>query len=238
LESATERIRERLPRGHAWSKEDAKYVEETNRSTDDEIAKILDPAEFKIYLRQHSPEASELSFRLAKLNVTDAEYDELLAASRDYYGKYGFYTSKLGVDPKLLAAKLQDERTLSSQINSILGDDRYEQYVRENDPRFLSLRGFADQNFLGEDQKIRLYAFRRETEVAITATAELAQDQREQKISEIINQADQTLSGMLNSQMQTQYLESVGGRWLSNLRKNPSPSSITPGGSVYKFETK
>jgi hypothetical protein len=218
--NAKERMQALYTPGQTLSGEQLRPLDELYRSQEREIAKLLTPEEFQEYLLRSSFAADELGRKLAKVTVSDDEYRAIFKATRDFQEKYGYYY----VDPQALAQGAADQQNLSKQINATLGDSRYAEYLRENDPMFQWITSFSQQNSLTDQQSVDLYNLKKETEQQVRTAISTATDgeQGQQSVSGILDGAQQRLGQLLGDQTLGQYINSKAGMWFRVLRADPS----------------
>jgi len=236
LKQASQQIKSRAVPGHAMDKEQMRYAEEVMRFTEHEIEKILTPSEFEDYLLHHSQEGRDLARKLLNVSVTDEEMRKFLSASRDYDEKYGYYTALM--DPSSGGAqRAQDEQNYADMVRATLGDDRYVQYLRNSGRQFAAVDSFASANSLDAHTAVELYSVEAGVQrqvVSINGSSD-SLELRQQKVTEVLNAAEQQLAGVLDDGTREKYLQSGAGQWLKDIRSNPTGKPRH--GEVWSFMT-
>jgi hypothetical protein len=217
---AQEKRDARLPHGSSVTRDDLKFMDELRQSLRRDVDAILTPAELQEYLVHNSEEADELQRKLGPISVTDSEFRTMLGALLDFY-KDGYYTRYSG-DGK--SGPAEADGGVRRTFESALGEERFDQYQRENDPVYGYIRAFAQRNSLSEEQAIQAYNVKKRFYDGMAALPSDAPDEasRSQKIGQMLDEAEASLRDILaDGALRDRFLQSPGGFWLTRFRSEP-----------------
>ncbi len=149
------------------SAEDEQQLEELHLRQQKELAAILTPEELEQHDLRNSETAQNLRAGLVGLELNEQEFlniyrwqkklDDLTEASKD------------PTDDKLA----QTEKQVEAQIRNLLGEKRFADFQRGNDPDFQDLHQLAKGYDLPADTVVKVYELQKQLEQAQEAMAEL-----------------------------------------------------------------
>ncbi|MCX8091454.1 MAG: hypothetical protein N3I86_11105 [Verrucomicrobiae bacterium] len=187
-----------------------------------ELASILTPAEFEEYQLRNSWTARNMRENLAAFQPTEREFREIFKLQKAFDDQFGMWRG--GGDESFWQAREQAQQALEEQLRAILGDQRYQEYVLSQDPRYRDIFDFAQNNNLAADTAKKIYEVRMAAEAErqrIQNDASIPAEQRQAQLALVANQAKQALGTLLGPDTLNAYVQSEG-RWLSRLESGSS----------------
>lgn len=213
-----------VPIGEKMKPEGYVYLDETRVALAKELSEILTPDEFMDYMVHNSDEAQILNWRIQNIETTGDEYRQLLRATMEYY-KDGLFVT---MDGKYRDTTPKDAQ-LETAYKSIMGDDRFETYTRENDARYQVTRSFSQEVALPPEEARKLFEIRRQIENSVRSTQlSLAEGPaRDQQVKAIAEAGELELNRILtNEETRARFYKVSAGAWLGRIRKYPSESPL------------
>lgn len=107
-----------------------------------DLAAILSPQELEAYEMRNSRAANQLMHNLRSVEVSEDEYSALYRLQK-VVDEATPMSGPMG--PELMAARLQAQKEMNQQVRSMLGDERYSQYLEGADPTFAGAKSFASR---------------------------------------------------------------------------------------------
>jgi hypothetical protein len=202
-----------------------KFLEHERRK---DLEATLTPAELEAYNLRFSPAAYTLRNRLAKIDLTEAEYRDLYDLQQAFYNTQSdtalarpLANQKLTPDQiAQLQARAKDYSTLNQEIRQTLGEERYALYQRASDSDYRQLQAAADRFNLPAEKIDQVYGYRDATSVAaqrIAADPALTPDQKKQALVSLAAQTRQQISAALGDEVAVAYLDK-NMKWLERVQ--------------------
>jgi hypothetical protein len=187
-----------------------------------EMASILTPAEFEEYQLRNSWTARNMRENLVAFQPTEQEFREIFKLQKAFDDQFGLMRG--GGDDAFRQAREQAQQALEEQLRAILGDQRYQDYMLAQDPRYRDIYDFAQNNNLPTDTARKIYEVRLAAEAErqrIQNDATLPPEQRQAQLTSLASQTKQALGTLLGSDALNAYVQS-DGRWLNRLEGTSS----------------
>jgi hypothetical protein len=205
------------------------YLEKEKRQ---DLAGILSPEELAEYDLRNSPTAGHLRAQLSQFDATSDEYKAIFAAQKSFDDRFargpGSTANYTGQD----YAQAQQEMTL--QLRAALGEERFQQYQRSQNPDYRSLEAAARRFDL--PQSVVDQTFNLRDQVAADAQRvgsdpNLSDEQRQQQLANLAAQARNQIRATLGPEVGNAYLQNSLG-WLDALQHG-HPISVAPNGNIF-----
>lgn len=208
------------------------YLEKEKRK---DLAALLSPAELEAYDLRNSQTAARLRFQLRDFNATEDEYKAIYAAQKAYDDRFAQATpmgpgGEMGDGQARQAARQQ----MLDQMKAALGEDRFNDYLRSQNPEYRQLEAAARRYNLPNTAVSQAYAARDQAVAAaqrITSDTSMNDEQRRQALATLADQTRNQVTSSLGAEAADAYLRN-NMRWLDGLKKG-QPIVVTPDGSVY-----
>lgn len=195
-----------------------------------ELASLLTPAEFEEYQLRNSWTARNMRENLVAFQPTEQEFREIFKLQKAFDDQFGLWRG--GGDDAFRQAREQAQQALEEQLRALLGEQRYQDYLLAQDPRFRDIYDFAQNSNLTADTAKKIYEVRLAAEAErqrIQNDASMPPDQRQAQLASLASQTRQALGTLLGPETLNAYVQSEG-RWLSRLENPGSGRSGFGGG--------
>jgi hypothetical protein len=205
--------------------DDRKYsllAEEQNR----DIYAVMSTEERKAYDLRMSPTASNLRWKMSKLDVSQEEYLKIYAFQKAFDDKHNlsdpFAPNYIPGPPDVstLEEREADKQKITQEIKAVIGDTRYEQSIKEDDNDYRQLQAATRRFNLPADTPNRLYTLLTNTAKSadeIAGNTTLSLTGKKQAIAELKAKIDSQVHASLGAEAGDVYLE--GNNVMRNLQQ-------------------
>lgn len=210
------------------------YLEKEQRK---DLAALLSPEELEAYDMRNSSTANRLRFQLRDFDASESEYKAIFAAQKAFDDRFNNYTATANGGPTTREdgqARMRAQEEMNAQLKATLGEDRFNAYMRSQNPEYRTLEAAAKRFNLPSTAVEQAYSAREQAVTAaqrIASDANLNDDQRTQALAGIAEQTRSKIKSTLGSDVADVYLK-TNMRWLDALQRG-QPIAITPDGNVY-----
>ena len=209
----------------AQDRNEIKMLRETREN---QIASTLTPEQKFEYDLRKSPTAANLRLQLDGFDPSEDEFRDLFQIQKkfeDDYGVSGVSISSSEVEDRRLA-----EQDMKSEMRSILGEDRYQDYLQQTDYDYKSIDKISQRQGLSDNISAQVYQMKSEAEElasGIRLNPSIPIVERQQQLQQIYNETSLSIESIMGQQGAASIQAQGGGRnWLNNLgRINPQPIS-------------
>ena len=209
----------------AQDRNEIKLLRETREN---QIASMLTPEQKFEYDLRKSPTAANLRLQLDGFDPSEDEFRDLFQIQKkfeDDYGVSGVSISSSEVEGRRLA-----EQDMKSEMRSILGEDRYQDYLQQTDYDYKSIDKISQRQGLSDNISAQVYQMKSEAEElasGIRLNSSIPIVERQQQLQQIYNETSLSIESIMGQQGAASIQAQGGGRnWLNNLgRINPQPIS-------------
>jgi hypothetical protein len=202
----------------------------------DALAKVLTPRELQDYELQTSDTAATLRSRLKGLDLTDDEFRKVFDYTQPLDERYSL--GRRNPDPvnqDFTAARSQAEKDVQDYVRSVVGDDRYADYERSQDPVYRSISQAGAQAGLSQEMILQAYQAQQQMQAEsqrVLQDPALTPEQRVRSLNDMRAQAQQRLQQILGDQS-AQFIQQLpsaqlGARYGIQPIPNPGAASGSP----------
>ena len=194
---------------------------------DDRIANMLTPDQKKEYDLRKSPTAANMRLQMDGFDPSEDEFREIFAARKDFDDQHGVVPGS-SVSAGDMEGRQFAEQEMNNQIRTSLGDDRYQDYLRQTDYDYKSISKIAERQGLGENISAQVYEMKggaEELAREIRMNTGLPIEERQMQLGQIRTETSRSIESLIGGQGAVALQGQAGGRnWLNNLgRVNPLP---------------
>ena len=190
-----------------------------------ELAQVLDPQELKELSLRDSNTADSLRNRFGSAEITEAEYRSLFDMRKAYEDAQGAVADYS--DPERVRQRSEARRQLEEAYKTALGEDRWNELQRQQDPTWRGLTELARQNGISSTVIDQAYQQQRQAGEQIMRTVEdrsMSREQRDGIVQQLTAEYDRSLKGILGEQAYQQYKQN-----------NPEFMFSSGGGNTFSF---
>ncbi len=207
--------------------QDMAEIRQLREERDSRIATMLTPDQKMEYDLRKSPTAANMRLQMDGFEPSEDEFRDIFAARQSFDDEYGVVpgASILPADAEI---RQLAEQEMNEQIRSSLGDDRFQDYLRQTDYDYKSINKITERQGLGENISAQVYQMKggaEELAREIRMNTGLSLEERQMQLGQIRNETSRSIESMLGGQGAAALQSQAGGRnWLNNLgRVNPLP---------------
>jgi hypothetical protein len=186
---------------------------------DAEMAKLLGPEQFEQYQLRNSSTARNMRENLTAFQPTEAEFQQIFDLKKSFDDQ--FAVSRYGSDEAVRDERTQAQQQLDDKLKATLGDERYQQYVLSQDPRYRESADFAQRYNLPQQTADTIY------QVQLAAEQEKNRIRNDQTLdANARNAALQALSQDTQAALQP----ALGDNWANYRARNGWVTSLSQTG--------
>ncbi len=212
-------------KGGAPDPEDMRKLMKENETA---LAALLTPDELLDYNLRLSMTANMMRMQLTGFEPTEPEFLDLFQKRKAYDDEFGgAFGGGLNLKGEELERKKTAEKALDEAIKTQLGQPRYDEYKRAQDPAFQAMFRAADREGLGKDAALKTFDMKKAAEEQakqLRADKNLSPDQRTAALRAIRDETERSVKGVLGEKGYASYERNRGTYWLNNL----SPEAPAP----------
>ncbi len=207
--------------------QDMAEIRQLRQERDDRIANILTPDQKLEYDLRKSPTAANMRLQMEGFDPSENEFRDIFTARKSFDDEYGTVPGS-SITPGDAEVRQLAEQEMNEQIRSSLGDDRYQDYLRQTDYDYKSIHKISQRQGLGENISAQVYEMKGSAEELareIRMNNGMSVEERQMQLRQIQNETARSIESMLGGQGAAALQGQAGGRnWLNNLgRVNPLP---------------
>ncbi|HJO09049.1 MAG TPA: hypothetical protein QGH16_04310 [Verrucomicrobiota bacterium] len=207
--------------------QDMAEIRQLREERDSRIATMLTPDQKMEYDLRKSPTAANMRLQMDGFEPSEDEFRDIFAARQSFDDEYGVVPGA-SISPADAEIRQFAEQEMNEQIHSSLGDDRFQDYLRQTDYDYKSINKITERQGLGENISAQVYQMKggaEELASEIRMNTGLTLEERQMQLGQIRNETSRSIESMLGGQGAAALQGQAGGRnWLNNLgRVNPLP---------------
>ncbi len=211
----------------ATDAQDMAEIRQLRQDRDGRIATMLTPEQKMEYDLRKSPTAANMRLQMDGFDPSEDEFRDIFAARKAFDNEHGVVPGS-SISPADAEVRQFAEQEMNNQIRSSLGDDRYQDYMRQTDYDYKSIHKITQRQGLGENISAQVYQMKGSAEELareIRMNPGLAIEERQMQLGQIRNETSRSIESMLGGQGAAALQNQAGGRnWLNNIgRVNPLP---------------
>ena len=186
-----------------------------------ELASLLSPQELEEYELRHSHVSENLRNQLSGFEPNEEEFRRLFRLQKDFEDQINRALPESSDEVQAeIRARAQEEgqRALQDEMRKVLGDDRFNEWQRAQDPDYKALVQIADRYNLPADTSQKIYNYKMQAEqqkLQIETNPNLSEEQRHAALNGIAEETDawvkKTMGPVYGSYVR------VAGQWIQGL---------------------
>ena len=211
--------------------EDEERLRNIEKAKEAEMAKILTPQELEEYQLRNSNTAGNLRNQLAGFQPSEEEFRKIFRLQKtfdDQFNKGFDYTddAQMAVQAK---AQQDAQKALQDEMKKTLGDQRYAEYARAQDPDYRSLENLTGRYELPKEAALNVYNMKQQAEQAkqqLEANPNLTSEQRQNALAAIARETQTRVQQLLGPAYKP--YQNRNGNWINDLAISqvPEPPAV------------
>jgi len=204
-------------------REKLRYLQEEQKK---DIEALLSPEERQAYDLRMSQTAQNLRWQMTKFDATEEEYMKIFPLQKAFDEKYNtndpYGWNNVQHDQKFWQERQEAEKQLKAQMKDVIGEDRYNDYVRSQDGDYQQLQAAARRLDLPPATATTVYSMRDTVSSSAQQIADntnLSADQKKQSLVELANNTRDQVRAALGAEAADAYFKNNGMSWLKVLEQ-------------------
>ena len=194
---------------------------------DDRIATMLTPDQKMEYDLRKSPTSANMRLQMDGFDPSEDEFRDIFAARKAFDNEHGVVPGS-SISPADAEIRQFAEQEMNDQIRTSLGDDRFQDYMRQTDYDYKSIHKITQRQGLGDNISAQVYQMKggaEELAREIRMNTGLPIEERQMQLGQIQNETSISIESLIGGQGAAALQTQAGGRnWLNNIgRVNPLP---------------
>ena len=211
----------------ATDAQDMAEIRRMRTERDDRIATMLTPDQKMEYDLRKSPTAANMRLQMDGFDPSEDEFRDIFAARKTFDNEHGVVPGS-SISPADAEIRQLAEQEMNNQIRTSLGDDRFQDYLRQTDYDYKSIHKITQRQGLGENISAQVYQMKggaEELAREIRMNTGLSIEERQMQLGQIQNETSISIESLIGGQGAAALQTQAGGRnWLNNIgRVNPLP---------------
>ena len=207
--------------------QDMAEIRQLRQNRDDRIGTMLTPEQKMEYDLRKSPTAANMRLQMDGFDPSEDEFRDIFAVRKGFDEEYGAVPGSI-ISPVDAEVRQFAEQEMNNEIRTTLGDDRYQDYLRQTDYDYKSIHKVTERQGLGENISAQVYQMKIEAEQfarEIRTDNGLPIGDRQMQLRQVQNAATTRIESLIGGQGAVALQGQAGGRnWLNNLgRVTPLP---------------
>ena len=207
--------------------QDMAEIRQLRQDRDSSIATMLTPEQKTEYDLRKSPTAANMRLQMDGFDPSEDEFRDIFGARKAFDDEHGVVPGA-SISAGDMEARQFAEQEMNDQIHTSLGDDRYQDYLRQTDYDYKSIAKITERQGLGENISAQVYDMKggaEELAREIRMNTGLSIEERQMQLGQIRNVTSRSIESLIGGQGAVALQGQAGGRnWLNNLgRVNPLP---------------
>ena len=211
----------------ATDSQDMAEIRQLRQDRDGRIATMLTPEQKMEYDLRKSPTAANMRLQMDGFDPSEDEFRDIFAARKAFDNEHGVVPGS-SISPADAEVRQFAEQEMNNQIRTSLGDDRFQDYLRQTDYDYKSIHKITQRQGLGENISAQVYQMKggaEELAREIRMNTGLSIEERQMQLGQIRNETSISIESLIGRQGAAALQTQAGGRnWLNNIgRVNPLP---------------
>ena len=207
--------------------QDMAEIRQLRQNRDSSIATMLTPEQKMEYDLRKSPTAANMRLQMDGFDPSEDEFRDIFGARKAFDDEHGVVPGA-SISAGDMEARQFAEQEMNDQIHTSLGDDRYQDYLRQTDYDYKSIAKITERQGLGENISAQVYDMKggaEELAREIRMNTGLPIEERQMQLGQIRTVTSRSIESLIGGQGAVALQGQAGGRnWLNNLgRVNPLP---------------
>ena len=207
--------------------QDMAEIRQLRQNRDDRIGTMLTPEQKMEYDLRKSPTAANMRLQMDGFDPSEDEFRDIFGARKSFDDEHGVVPGA-SISAGDMEVRQFAEQEMNDQIHTSLGDDRYQDYLRQTDYDYKSIAKITERQGLGENISAQVYDMKggaEELAREIRMNTDLPIEERQMQLGQIRTETSRSIESLIGGQGAVALQGQAGGRnWLNNLgRVNPLP---------------
>ncbi len=203
-------------------REKLRYLQDEQKR---DIEALMTPEERKAYDLRMSSTAQQLRWQMTRFDATEEEYLKIFPLQKTFDEKYSTndpYGGYIERDQSFWKERQEADRQLKEQMKSVIGEQRYNDYLRSQENDYQQLQAATRRLELPADTPSKVYALRDDVAAGakqIAENANLSDEQKKASFAALAANTRAQVASALGAEAAEAYFKNNGMRWLNEIEK-------------------
>jgi hypothetical protein len=206
--------------------QDEQELKQIQQQREKEMASILSPQELEEYELRHSSVSETLRSQLGGFEPSEEEFRKLFRVQKDFEKEI---SQSLSADDAA-AVREDAQQALNEEMRKVLGQQRFAEWQRAQDPDYKALLQVADRFNLPKEVSESVYSLKMQAEqqkVQVDANPNLTPFQRQAALAAIAQETERAVAGSMPPNVFKSYVRAAG-QWIHTLGESDFQVSVNP----------
>jgi len=209
--------------------EDQEQLRRIEKQREAEFAQVLTPEELEEYQLRNSSTANSMRAQMTGFQPSEEEFRKIFRLQKVFENEFSQAFDVSDDAQAQIKARAQQEAqdALNEEIKKTLGEKRFAEYQRSQDPDYRTLSQVADRFDLSSDVVNRVYGMKQEAErqkAALDANTQITDEQRQAALAAIAKETERSVAKEMGPVFKSYF--KTGGNWIRNLGTAEEPQEI------------
>lgn len=202
--------------------QDEEALRQLQQQREVELAALLSPQELEEYELRHSHVADNLRNQLSGFEPNEDEFRRLFRLQKDFEDQINstLPESSDDVQAEIRAQAMEEgQRALQDEMRKVLGEQRFGEWQRAQDPDHKALVQISDRYNLPPETSQKIYDYKLQAErqkLQVESNPNLTEEQRQAALEAIVRETEKTVAGTMGANVYRSYLKAAG-QWIYGL---------------------
>jgi len=200
--------------------EDQEQLRRIEKQREAELAQVLTPEELEEYELRNSSTANSMRAQMTGFQPSEEEFRKIFRIQKIFDNEFSHafdITDDAQAEVKARAQQ-QAQDALNDEVKKVLGDNRFTEYQRAQDPDYRTLSQVADRFDLSKDVVDRVYGMKQEAErqkAVLESNPNLTFEQRQAALAAIAKETERSVAKEMGGVWKS--YSRTAGNWIRNL---------------------
>jgi hypothetical protein len=201
--------------------EDQERLRQIEKQREAELAQLLSPAELEEYQLRNSSTANSMRAQLTGFDPSEEEFRKIFRIQKTFDDEFAkaFDATDDAQGEVKARAQQQAQEALNEEVKKILGEKRFNEYQRAQDPDYRALVQVGDRFELPREVADSVYTMKLEAErqkQILESNPNVTDEQRQRALEAIAKETERSVARVMGPGVYKSYYKS-GGNWIRNL---------------------
>jgi len=207
--------------------EDQEKIKRIEKQKEAELAGVLSPEELEEFDLRHSSTANAMRAQMSGFQPTEEEFRKIFRLQKVFDNDFNqvFDATDDKQSEVKSSAQQAAQDALNAEVKKAIGDTRYNEWARAQDPDYKALAQMSDRFEVPKDTIAKVYDMKQEAErqkQKLDANPNFTPEQRNAALAAIARETQKSVAGALGDQVFRAY-QKANGQWMQDLAVSLAP---------------
>ncbi len=207
--------------------EDREKITQLRTEKRNELSQLLSPTEMTDWLARHHSSARRLREDLIAFQPSENEFKQIVSLQSGFEDQFGTYVSS--TDKEKLNRSVAAKREMEAELQSILGEQRFQEYKLSQDYKYRELYRLSERHELPPNTVATVWEIKQAAEnqaAEIRRDTAMSAEQQNQLSATIQQEAQKAVQDALGREVYESYTKQTAGSWLDRLNRGDAREQL------------